>query len=261
MFDRFAMMRATALALSLLATNAVAQEQRIVVVVADQYARPVPFALVSVKSGIPVVADDSGRALVHVPALDSLRIVARRIGYAPFDGWVRRERAAATYRITLSMIARQLDTVAVSAERSGPLERAGFYDRLRRTQRGAYAGRFITPEELTLRNPVQLTQMFYGETMVRPQPAGRGRSILRGRNPKCAMNILLDGMPLQGTKEDDINKQRSSAASMFLDDLIPATTVAAIEIYGSAVNAPAELQGIATANGCGIIAIWTGARR
>jgi hypothetical protein len=48
---------------------------------------------------------------------------------------------------------------------------------------------------------------------------------------------------------------------MSIDELITASSVAAIEIYGSVMSAPVELQRVAGSQGCGIIAIWTGSRR
>jgi hypothetical protein len=49
-----------------------------------------------------------------------------------------------------------------------------------------------------------------------------------------------------------------------IDELINLNEVAAIEIYASAANAPAEmipLVGTSQQGACGIVAIWTGGRR
>jgi hypothetical protein len=49
-----------------------------------------------------------------------------------------------------------------------------------------------------------------------------------------------------------------------IDDILSPTSIAAIEIYASAANAPAELiplVGAAQSGSCGIVAIWTGGRR
>jgi hypothetical protein len=249
--------------LGLIGSSALGQEVRTTVRITDQYARPVPFALVSVASGGSKVADDSGHVILIVPRADSLRIYVRRMGFLPYDGWTRRAARDGSFHVVLQTVARQLDTVSVSTERNVTLERTGFYDRLRRVQRGAYAARLITPEELEMRNPIRITQMFTGETMVRATPAGGGRAILLGRGPKCAMTVLVDGMLLRGTWEEAINRRDGGpeGTRMYLDDLVPASSVAAIEIYGSNVSAPAELQQIAGGNGCGIVAIWTGGRR
>lgn len=228
-----------------------AQESRAITVRVTMGAgQPVSHALVALGAGVERVTDDGGLVQFLAAAPDSLRINARRMGFAPFSGWVRRQEDAARYDVTLATVVRMLDTIAVIATRNTPLERTGFYERLQRAQRGALAARFITPEELDARNPNMISQMFYGESMVHPQPAGNGRAILRGRNPKCAMTVIVDGMLLRGTPEWAINTRMSVAGgTMYVDDLVPAGQVAAVEIYGSGALAPVELQPIALGNG------------
>ncbi len=56
----------------------------------------------------------------------------------------------------------------------------------------------------------------------------------------------------------------TGAIEKAIDDIIAAPSIAAIEIYGSAAAVPVELQRVAgsrMAQGCGLIAIWTGSRK
>jgi len=197
---------------------------------------------------------------------DSLRVQVKRIGYAPFTGWVQRIAGSSRYRATLSRLATTLDTVTIRATRNTPLERTGFYDRVSRVQRGAFAARMITPEELEERNPVTVSQVLAGESMVKVTPMGGRRVMLRGRGVTCGMTVLLDGMLVPGMVEEllDITPRRrrpDPSTLITVDELVSAHSVAAIEIYGSSISAPAELLKVAGLKSCGIVAIWTGARR
>ncbi|MDQ8153793.1 MAG: hypothetical protein P3B98_03935 [Gemmatimonadota bacterium] len=250
--------------LALAAGAAGAQAPHVRITVTDTHAHPVPFALVALGAGVQKVADDSGRVLLLTEPADSLRLHVRRMGFAPFLGWVTRDATGDVYRVALQPVSVALDTVAVRARRNTALARSGFYDRVERVQRGAYAARMITPEELDLRQPLRVTQMLAGESMVRLIPFSGPRVIVGGRGPDCAMTILLDGMRVRGTLEelkDRSMRPPDARTLMSIDELISASGVAAIEIYGSSISAPAELLRAAGMASCGIVAIWTGARK
>jgi len=253
----------TALLLTV-ASAAHAQDTRTVVRVFDAEAKPVPYALVSLRDGVSRVADDSGRVVFSEAPKDSVRFQARRLGYEPFFGWVTQTEATSDFPILLRVLPRSIATVQVSGRANTPLGRSGFYDRVQRAQNGAYAARMITPEELELRNPVKLTQMLQGENAVRIQRFDMNRSLITGRGGQCGMSILLDGMRVTGTLEELLeNKTNPPPVSSLtsIDDLIPANGVAAIEIYSSAASIPVELQRSLGSGACGLIAIWTGRRR
>lgn len=240
-----------------------AQQPTVRIAVATSDGIAVPFAVVSAQGRANRVADASGRVSYEVPPSDSLQLVARRIGYRPFSGWVVRSDSG-DYRIVLEPLAAQLASVTITDRLDTPLARRGFYDRMERVRRGAFSARFFTPEELDQRNPSRVSQLLQGESLIRMSRDQRGRMILLGRGPQCAMTILLDGQRMTGTLEDAINnphlhRERSNLVSV--DDLVPGTSIAAVEVYGSAISAPAELQQVAGAAGCGIVAIWTGGRR
>ena len=243
-----------------------AQMDRTIVQVTDLQGNAIPFAYVMLGTGIGRVADDSGRVIFQQKPVDSLRITARRIGFQPFQAWVKRKEGQETYLADLIPNPRALDPVTIAARRDTPLARTGFYDRADRIQKGAYAARVITPEELEIRNPARLSQMLSGDVYVKVTPSGTGRSVLLGRGMYCAMTILLDGQRLLGTYEEAFGNPnpppRSSLSAV--DDVVNIQSVAAIEIYGSVAAVPVELQRAAggrLSQGCGLIAIWTGSRR
>jgi hypothetical protein len=276
-------LKASLLLLVSLATSAGAQQDRSIVVVTDSLRRPIPFAFVQLVRGVARVADDSGRAFLGAVPDDSLRLSVRRMGFEPFIGWVRRS-GPSEYHVTLGAVARALAEVTVEARQNTVLAKTGFYDRLERTQRGAASARFWTPEELDMRNPAKLSQVLAGESMVQMK-FYRGRPILIGRGQDCGFTILLDGRLIPATLESahDLTGRRDIERAMIrgggdpgeqerqvgalmstlisVDELITGASVAAIEVYGSISAAPVELQRLAGRSRCGIIAIWSGARK
>jgi hypothetical protein len=59
-----------------------------------------------------------------------------------------------------------LEAVVTTAPRNDLLSRNGFYDRMQRTLRGAGSGDFITPEELTMRNPSRVSDVLRGRRSI-----------------------------------------------------------------------------------------------
>ncbi len=252
-----------ALAFSLLGSAVPEQAAvvRIRAVTAD--GTPVPFTNVAAQGRAVRVANAEGVVEYDIAPADSIRVTARRIGYKPVAAWVVRHDSLG-FRVVMEPLPTQLAAVTITDRLDTPLARRGFYDRMERVRRGAFSARFFTPEELDQRNPSRISQLLQGESMVRFSRDPRGRMILLGRGVDCAMTILLDGQRMTGTLEDAINnpqmyRDRSSLTAV--DDLAPGASIAAVEIYGSAAAAPVELQQVAGAAGCGVVAIWTGSRR
>lgn len=248
-----------------------AQTQRSRVEVHDARGGRVPFALVTLGTAAGVVADDSGRALVTARG-DSIRLLVRRIGYKEHFGWVPRGEDGA-YAVTLTPLVMTLDTVAIREMADTPLSRSGFYDRMQRVQRGAIVGEFVTPEQLEERSSSQTSNLFVGRRYARVIRQGsRGLPIIVGR-ASCAVTVLVDGHRvfnlvgegLAGDAPQSINgagTQKGSAGNLLtIDQVVDGNDVAAIEIYPSTANAPVEMQTLGGRGSCGVVAIWTGARR
>lgn len=247
------------------APRASAQDERTEIQVTDVRGNAIPFALVQIVNGVSRIADDSGRVVFNVKPKDSLNIQARRIGFQPYIGWVKRNPASGLFVADLPVLPRSLDPVTIRGRRDTPLARTGFYDRVARVQRGAYAARMITPEELDFRNPMKLSQILSGESYVKVTPLN-GRQVLLGRGINCAMTILVDGQRMLGTYEESIGNPDPPPLSSLssIDDVVAAASIAAIEVYGSVAAVPVELQRLAgarMAQGCGLVAIWTGSRK
>lgn len=248
--------------------------------VKDAGGLPIPYAMVQINRGSARVVNDSGVVQLNGEVADSLRLVVRRIGYIPFDGWSRRE-AHGVFIVTLAPLARELGAVTVTERANTPLARTGFYRRMERVRRGATVGTFITPEELDLRNPPRISSALGGQQSVKVT-YHNGRAMITGRSQNCPMVVLLDGRKVDGMIEEALSRngqaeidrmareqymprqraqERYMRERMSVDELINSTAVAAIEIYASAASVPPELQQNMTAESCGLIAIWTGERK
>lgn len=260
--------------------DARAQDELVLVKVRDTQGIPIPYALVQQPRGSSRVASDSGVAEFRIDARDSLRFIVRRIGFSPFDGWLRADSAGG-FNVSLAPLPRMLTVVKVSERANTPLARTGFYDRMERVRRGATVARFITPEELDLRNPARISNVLQGENIVKVNYSN-GKVLLGGRSRNCPMTVLLDGRKVPGMVEEVYTKEgadelteimRSERVSLpeamdrfirrrlSVDELVISAAVAAVEIYSSAAGVPAELQQNMAADACGLIALWTGARQ
>lgn len=266
-------MRFGLLALSLHILAVPARGQAAVrVKVVDPLGVPVPFANVTVGGGLAAITDSLGSVPIRLQKRDSLEIRIRRIGYAEYIGFVRRDSTDGVL-VTLRPLARQLSEVRIEDRRSTALSKTGFYDRAERVRNGAILGEFLTPELLDERNAAAVSRALTGQRYVSVGRVGN-RPVLVGRGG-CAMTVLLDGQRLVNQLEEAVEEQtptsinRAGTATrnagrpdlLFdIDQVVSGLSVMAIEIYPSTANAPFELQRLGGRGSCGIVAIWTGPR-
>ena len=255
------------------------EDGQVPVAVVDSRGEPIPFAVVSIRSGKVHVADAQGTVRMPAANADSLELHVRRIGYKESYGWAK-PAADGRFVVELTQLAASLSAVTVTERANIPLAQRGFYDRLERAKRGAVVGLFVTPEELEARPRAKLTDVMQGLKYVRvwqTRPTGGPiHKLLLGRGG-CPMNIVLDGQLVTGTVQEDVpseaptsidfNGTRRSAAfsgqqlKPDIDAIITGGSVMAIEIYPSSANAPPEIIPFNGNGSCGIVAIWTGSRR
>jgi hypothetical protein len=216
-------------------------------IVVEESGVPLSYANVQVNYGVRLVADDSGR--FQFPYEEGTRtLLVRRIGFEPVELRLQAKPDTAL-RIVLKPIAVQLKEVTVVAAGAAyrSLDIHGFYARMRDAERGINHGYFITPEDIERRKPYATAVMADGFPTVHVARSGRGPMwdrILGSRD--CEMSVYVDNIRVT-------NKLRGP--SDFVNQLVPVGSMAAMEIYPRAVNAPPAYQSNNAA--CGVVLIWT----
>jgi hypothetical protein len=105
-------------------------------------------------------------------------------------------------------------------------------------------GRYLTGEEIAIRNPVVLTDAFRsipGLQVVRDDRLGNA-IVGRGQRGPCKAVVIVDGVALQS---DDV-----------IDLFVSPQGVAGIEVYLNATDAPPQYGG-GRLTGCSVVLIWT----
>jgi uncharacterized protein (DUF433 family) len=270
----------------LLPAVAAAQGKTVSVVITDSLGNRVAFAWVQSRSGTPRAADDSGRVTLDLAPADSIPLSVRRIGYTPFEGNAGRDAAVGAYRVTLTPLPQALERINIIAPRENRLYQNGFYARAEDAWRIATPSRFLSPEALEARPASRTSQLINGISFITIQREG-GKPLITGRG-RCPVTVLIDGRRQRGMVEEIVTREGEMAlhniarmlpASMepeervaaarrefissrqSIDDLINPGTIAALEAYASANQAPVEFRNEALSPTCALIAIWTGPRQ
>jgi hypothetical protein len=179
-------------------------------------------------------------------------LVARHLGYAPNAVSVdlsSRERKVVS--ITLPKTVNVMNPVLVTARRNAALDRVGFTQRKRLGM-----GHYLGPEQIELRKPNRLTDLFREIHGLRVS-SGRMGEIVTTTDGGC-VQYYVDNMPWRSLEPGDINF------------FVNANEVVAVEAY-SAVFAPMQFQQLQRVTpfdqptssfrigkiGCGAIVLWT----
>jgi hypothetical protein len=215
--------------------------------VIDESGAPLSYANVQVNYGRRYLADDSGRFQLPYPGEGSSTVFVRRIGFEPAELNLA-TRPDSALRVVLTAIPAQLKEVTVTAAGAyRSLDLYGFYGRMRDAERGATNGWFITPEDIERRKATSTTQMADGFPNIRVYKSGLGPMWDKIMGPgNCEMTVYLDNIRI--TKD-------VRGGSEPVNQMVPVTHMAGMEIYPRAFNAPASHPSY---NGlCGVVLIWT----
>jgi hypothetical protein len=232
--------------------------------VRDRSGQPVANAHASVWGAAGDRTTDSrGRfALDGLPS-GTQTLEVRALGYAPENAVVHLAAGQPSdVDVTLGERVTELPAVAVRAKESRGMKLDAFYERMEDVKRGINRGYFITPEEIESRKPPFITNMMDGLPGVYVDRRGGRLNIPRGilRDPKdplrrCEMAVFLDGMQILGGLRDSMDHVLSPRRPDSIDEIAPASHIAAVEVYVHPVMAPPQYQML---NGnCGIILLWT----
>lgn len=209
--------------------------------------RPVEAATVMIPGlEASALTDGDGRFRVGSVPPGTHQVTFRHVAYGEHSTDVR-VPPGRTVDVEIEAVqeAIEVEPITVTVEaRDVYLDQQGFYERVHDAEvRGGY---FVTPEMLERRNPLRVSHVLEAVPRVKvsrfgvpwlPRSLGISASCNRG------MLVYLDGtkFPLRGTR-DGI-------------DRIPASDVAAMEVYRGPSELPAEFSGSDAR--CGVVAIWT----
>lgn len=226
---------------------------------------------------ITAVTDAQGHWLLDAPGSGSYYVTAKRIGYQPWLAGPVDVKAGDDLNSIFHLRRRpvMLDPVEVSARATQRyLALMGFYDRQR-----ADFGHFVTPAEIEQRQAARVTDLLAGLPGVNLVSMGTGSAgalfvRLRGSNLSqggaCRPRVYVDGLlyalgdsrpvrqeggsELERRPEEELQKIDQGLS---LDDIGHPSTIAAIEVYRSASQVPAQFGGTSVETLCGVIVIWT----
>lgn len=238
------------------ATPSAAQDLRTVSgIVADSGGRTVAYVSLDGGAKYRTITNAVGEFRLSVPPNVGIDINVRRIGFLPTK--VRVEPGSdTTITVTIQQLAVLMTTQIVRAQQQiRTLELRGFYDRMLDHQRGALVGVFILPEEIEMRNPQRVSQLLEARQGVRVLRTGACNIIATCYRVMgtagCAATVFLDGQRLNSLAESSGNPSSAPA----VDELIPVSSVSAVEVYPRGALAPPKYQ--ALGGTCAIVLIWT----
>ncbi len=222
---------------------------------------PISYANVVVNGGRRLVADDSGRFSVPYAGSGRITLLFRRIGFEP-EEVVLAAMPDTVVRIQMRAVARTLEAQVVTVRSPFVrLDMGGFYRRMAEVEKGARVGYFVTPEDLALRNPVNVTDAVvqFPNIRLRPIDEGRPGALDNGlplarkfrieNNSGCPLTVYLDRVRIQPSivKLKPVDEQ--------VNTLVQPHAVAGIELYHRAIGAPPEFP--LYEGTCGVVIIWT----
>ncbi|HEX7120992.1 MAG TPA: carboxypeptidase-like regulatory domain-containing protein, partial [Gemmatimonadaceae bacterium] len=231
---------------------------RVTGTVRDAQGRPVPNGQAHVwGTGRTAPTSAQGEFVLDSVPAGTQTVEVRAIGYTPVAQVVHLTGAPAQLRVVLTEPVTTLPAATITARSTATLRMKSFYQRMAEAEKGINRGYFVTPEELERRKPPLVTNLFNdfpGVTVARTQSLRKSivKGPLRhghGEAARCSMTIYLDGIRIiDGGVRPDTSKG-------YLDEVVDAAHLAAVEVYPHPVSAPPQYQSL---NGtCGVILLWS----
>ena len=220
------------------------------------------YANISLAGGTTQITNEKGEIGLGAGKIHTVTTSVKRIGFTPWFGTIDFPDTASVVTITLAHAAQTLGEVRVTGQKN-PSSRfvQGFYDRWMDRQKGLLSATFIGPEELEFRHPDAITNVLRGiNGLCLFQVSGDSHKVvvMSSRNttlmpnqgcPNCPVAIVIDGM----------QQYSPGSGAQYIDELLSAYDVMAVEVYPRGGNMPMSLQVNDTK--CGVVAFWTGSRR
>jgi hypothetical protein len=225
----------TVIVLALASARVGAQTPTVVGVIRDSAGVPIREAEILVL-GRRAYSDSVGRFYLSIPAIDTMTISVRRLGFEGVSFAVSSKDIADN---SLDVVLRKVATELAVVEVTGMEDRAKTSLRGYDERRTKGLGTFVTREEIEKRNTRLLTDVLR---------QSRGVVVRKGaimfsayQNKACAPMLWLDGQAAPGLSLDAVS----------------ATDVEGVELYQSMASTPPEFRRGNVQQECGTIVIWT----
>jgi hypothetical protein len=226
---------------------------------------PIAYANLQVNGGRRFVSDDSGRFAVPIIISGRASLLLRRIGFEATEIALTGMPDTAVH-VRMRPVASRLEAQVITVRSPyARLDRDGFYRRMAEVERGARVGYFVTPEDLALRNPVNVTDAVEQFPSIRLRPIddgvldadglGHGDGLPLARKFRiedrmgCPLTVYLDRVRIQPSRIRD-----QKLVDEEINTIVQPHSVAGIEVYPR-LGGPAEYQ--AYESTCGVVLIWT----
>ena len=190
-------------------------------------------------ANIPAVTSDDGTFEIFVLNEASPRLVVRRIGFKPETLSVTLP-ATQPLAVRLKRAIQMVRPVVVNASNA---EANTILAVVKQRERTSGNGHFAYRADFMKHSPARFSDILRripGVSMGRSRTSALS---IRLRGSNCAPLYWLDNQPLLGIPFDP--------------DVMPPSTIEAIEVYSSPSLVPPQFQGPPYAQGCGAIVIWT----
>ena len=180
-----------------------------------------------------------------------------RVGYASTGSTqltlVRTDTVNFEVRLPLRPhLAEELTVTAVGGRQLDP---SGFFARS-----GELAGLFLGPYEVERRRPVSPADLLVEIPGYHVLPArGGSRVLVTGRGRHCIPTVYVDGTLAHRGTQSTYLTERDVEDGIFLESLVNAHAIRALEVYQSGATAPARFRPVGPIGGgdCGVLVFWT----
>ena len=183
--------------------------------------------------------------------LDSLpagtqALVVRQLGYRPTEQTVElSSRAPARVTVRLGNFVPELSPVEVVSRRQEGLQSVGYLDR----KRMSAGGRYMDGDAIEKRNAIQFTDLMRTMPGLRVDNSNGQAMLSSSRSATGSggcITVFVDGASWQQLEPGD------------LDSFLRPEEVAAVEVYASGTNVPAQFS--TPGQDCGAVVVWTKTR-
>jgi len=235
------LIRASLAALLLLPSLAVAQGAKSVKLsglVVDERGTPVPAVDLTLRRGSKTEgvarSADNGKFDFGMVAPGTMLLVAHRLGFKELHLEVDVDAALSQQSVQVDLV-----TVAANIDELVVQESSGRLQEFVEHRKSSKFGHFFDQQEIRAKSPRYVSELFRNIPGARLTPAASGgsRLTLRGCRPK----IWVDGVQAQDAD---------------IDDVIPPSEIAGIEIYPSWAGTPPQYMDREN-RACGAVLIWS----